>query len=153
MTAIPPVTREILVAVTPTRAFEAFTASIGKWWPGETHSLSSGICKAPPRDVIMEPRTGGALYEIMANGERSPWGTVTDWSPPHRVAFTWHVGRPPEAHTDIAVSFAASEAGTRVTLTHSNWERLGEAAEETRKGYDTGWIGVFDGAYADYLKA
>ena len=35
MTAIPPVTREILVAVTPARAFEAFTAQIGQWWPGD----------------------------------------------------------------------------------------------------------------------
>lgn len=151
MKPIPPVMREILVAVTPAEAFDAFTASIGKWWPSATHSMSSGVCKAPSKDVIMEPRAGGRLYEIMANGEESLWGTVTDWAPGERVGFTWHVGRPPEEHTNVEVSFRASEAGTKVILTHSNWERLGEAAADTRKGYDSGWVGVFDGAYGDFV--
>lgn len=153
MTHLDPVTREILVAVTPAHAFDAFTQSIGKWWPTATHSMSSGVCKAPSRDVIMELYEGGRIYEIMANGEESTWGKITRWSSGQLVAFTWHVGRAPEQHTHVEVSFTASEAGTKVRLVHTDWERLGDEAKTQRDGYAKGWVGVFDECFGGFLKA
>lgn len=151
MKPLDPIVREILVAVAPASAFEAFTASIARWWPTATHSLSSERCMAPPIDVIMDAHEGGRIYEIMANGEIALWGSITKWVPNECVAFTWHVGRKSDQHTDVEVTFAASEAGTKVTLVHSNWERLGEDAEGARAGYSSGWVGVLDGAFGDYV--
>ena len=70
-------------------------------------------------------------------------GEVLAWEPPHRLEFTWQLGRTPEQAQNNEVTFAATEAGTRVELTHSGWERLGAQAEEVRAGYDSGWEVVF----------
>ena len=42
--------------------------------------------------------------------------------------------------------------GTRLTLVHTGWEALGDAAAEARQGYDGGWAGVLD-RYVTYLNA
>jgi hypothetical protein len=31
-----------------------------------------------------------------------------------------------------------------VTLTHENWERMGEEAERLRDAYNNGWVTVFE---------
>ena len=49
-----PVRRSIRVKAAPARAFEVFTASMGRWWP-KAHSIN----KSPQQAVVMEPRAGG----------------------------------------------------------------------------------------------
>jgi hypothetical protein len=48
-------------------------------------------------------------------------------------------GRTPATAQVVTVSFHAQGDSTRVTLTHSGWEALGDAAAETREGYTHGW--------------
>ena len=45
------------------------------------------------------------------------------------------------------MTFVATEAGTRVELTHSGWEKLGPEAAKVRAGYDSGWELVFVESY------
>jgi uncharacterized protein YndB with AHSA1/START domain len=117
-------------------AFEVFTSGIASWWPVETHKVGAGTAMA----VTMEGRQGGRLFETSADGTEHDWGHLTAWEPPARVAFTWHPGYDdPTQHTDVEVTFVAEGAGTRVELVHVGWERLGERAAETVRGYDNGW--------------
>ena len=44
----------------------------------------------------------------------------------------------------VDVQFEPIDTGTRVTLTHSNWEVLGDTAQAMRDGYDQGWVHVFE---------
>ncbi len=67
------------------------------------------------------------------------WGKVKACAPPHRVSFTWYPGRTEDTAQDVEVNFEATSQGTTLTLVHRGWELLGEAAEETRAGYDSGW--------------
>lgn len=136
--SIPPLHRSITVPWTPDVAFHRFTGKIAEWWPLRSHSV--GEIRA--ERVVFEGRVGGRIYEVDRGGEEHTWGSVTGFDPPTRVAFTWHPGMAPETSQDVEVRFLAAEGGTRVELTHTGWERLGNLARKARKGYPIGWAYV-----------
>ena len=125
-----PVVRAVTVPGGADRAFAIFTRRIGDWWPLATHSpadsLSAGLAFVD-----------GRLVETLTTGDSTVWGTVTEWEPPRRIAFTWHPGGGPE--TTVAVDFEEAAEHTRVVLTHTGWEAYGDAAVGARDSYD----GVF----------
>jgi hypothetical protein len=49
--AVPPIEKSVVVQCDPTRAFQAFTAEIGQWWPLQMFSVGHG--KA--RTALIEP--------------------------------------------------------------------------------------------------
>jgi hypothetical protein len=128
-------------------AFRFFTERIGGWWPLATHSVFG----AEARDVTVEPRVGGRLYESTADGRTSDWGTVTVWQPADRVAVTWHPGYEEELSTLVEVTFTdAADGGTRVDLLHTGWEVHGAESPQWMDGYQTGWpmvLGRFAAAW------
>jgi hypothetical protein len=145
---VPPVEKSIQVPCAPDRAFRAFTAEMGQWWPLSTHSVAQGQA----RDVTIEPRLGGRIFETDTAGGESEWGQVLEWAPPHRFTMSWHPGRAAESGQVVELRFAAEGAGTRVTLVHRGWEKLGAAARTTRDSYDSGWGSVLAGHYADFCR-
>jgi uncharacterized protein YndB with AHSA1/START domain len=142
LTSVEPVRKSVAVPATPQRAFELFTAHIQDWWPLRTHSVGTEHAVG----VAFGEGVGGAITETMADGSTSAWGTITDWEPPYRVAFTWHAGTPEAEATRVEVTFTQDEPGsTVVRLVHSGWERRPDGAS-AREGYDSGWepvIGSF----------
>lgn len=146
--AVPPLEKSIHVPCTPARAFQAFTAEIGQWWPLATHS----VAEDQARGVTIEPRAGGRVFETDAAGGESDWGEVLEWAPPHRLVMTWHPGRTSSTGQTIDISFTAEAGGTRVTLLHRGWEKLGAKAAGTRESYDQGWSAVLGGHYADFCR-
>lgn len=144
-TTIPPVEKSIVVPWDPEAAFERFTARIHEWWPLRTHAVEPDRA----RSCAIEPREGGRIYETLDDGSERPWGTVTVWEPPRRLAFTWHPGRDASTRQEVAIAFLPEEDGTRLELVHTGWERLRERAEETRRQYSPGWdhvLGLYAGA-------
>jgi len=140
-----PVLKSLHVQCSRPLAFEVFTARIHEWWPLDTHSVG----QTAARSVVLEPAEGGRLYERCDDGTEHLWGTVTHWDPPCGFDCTWHPGRAPEQATRLKLRFDTEGRGTHVTLEHDGWEALGEQAEETRAGYDTGWENVFGAQYRD----
>jgi uncharacterized protein YndB with AHSA1/START domain len=94
--------------------------------------------------VVFEGRVGGQIYERAKTGARFEWGVVTAWDPPRVVGFTWHPGMEEGQETDVEVRFEPSGAGTKLTLRHYNWEKLGKLARRAQRGYGIGWKGVLD---------
>ena len=137
-----PIVKTVHVALPPAAAFDLFTARIGDWWPVESHSVSAGQ-GAPSQSLAMEPRLGGEVIEIAADGARHVWGKVLEWDPGVSMRMTWHPGKMADQQTEVRVSFKAAGAGCRVELTHAGWEALEDGAK-TRAGYDTGWVGVLE---------
>ena len=144
---VPPVIKTIVYAGPAEAAFDRFTLNIGAWWPLATHSLGR---TDDPSSVRFEPLEAGApLVERCRSGAVHVWGSIIDIRRPHVIRFTWHVGRDPDTAQQIEVAFDANDDGTtRVTLTHSGWERLGDGALDARNGYNTGWDFVL-GLYRD----
>ena len=142
--------RSIHVEATPERAFDVFTGSIGSWWPLETHSIGA-MQGSPPQELHLEPREGGRFYEV-AGGEERSWGRVLAFDPPNRIVLEWHVN-PANPATEIDVTFAPEDGGTRVELVHRGWERFADPTE-TRASYDSenGWTTVL-GLYATAASA
>ncbi len=128
---IPPIEKELVVPTTPDRAFRIFWEEMGQWWPLASHSIS-GMNGTPATGVAVEPRLGGTIAEIAADGSLCPWGVITEWQEGAALAFTWQLNRPESEATRVRITFSASDAGTRVRLVHSGWEARGESAAEAR---------------------
>lgn len=73
-------------------------------------------------------------------------GRVTECDPPRRLVFTW---RTPDGQgeTEVEVQFRADGDGTRLSLEHRGWERIGPGAEKASGEYVRGWDDVL-GHYA-----
>ena len=145
---VEPVRKTIRVQATPSRAFEVFTARMGRWWL-PSHSINPS--KSPIDDVVIEPHAGGRWYERGADGSECDWGRVLLWQPPTRLILAWQLDAQwqfnPDLQTEIEVSFTAQPAGvTQITLEHRGLERLGDAAGEVRAAIDSpnGWSGLLE---------
>jgi uncharacterized protein YndB with AHSA1/START domain len=139
-----PVKAEIRVAVPPTRAFDIFTARMGRWW-----NPAYSIGGSRQADVVIEPRASGRWYERGEDGSESPWGRVLVWDPPSRLVLAWQINADwkfdPGFATELEIRFQP-EGGdaTRVLLEHRHLERFGEKAELARASFasEGGWPGL-----------
>lgn len=132
---IAPVRKTLTVNCSPERAFQVFAGEVASWWPTKTHSIHHDKV----RNVVLEPREGGEMYEIAEGGAREHWARVTAWEPPKRLVLAWQVNPATAAPTEIEVTFTPEGDGTRVELEHRNWEQAGESAAGMRDNYETGW--------------
>lgn len=143
------VSTEITVALAPDRAFRAFTAGFGAWWPREHH-----IGEAEMVGGDIEPWVGGRWFERGADGSECDWGRVLAWDPPHHVGLSWHLNPDfeydpdPDRSSRVDVRFTEDRAGTDpstlVVLTHSGLDRHGPGWESlaTGVGSANGWPGI-----------
>jgi hypothetical protein len=114
----PPVRQSTLVRASARHTFDTFVTTMGAWWP--VQQFSAG--KDRVRDVAVEQRQGGRVYEIWDDGTEVDWGTLLTWQPPERFTMTW-TGTP--ATTEVELNFAVLGPNlTRVTVEHRGWEAL-----------------------------
>jgi uncharacterized protein YndB with AHSA1/START domain len=134
--------KSAVVPATPERAFEVFTEELATWWPYATHSVEAmAEGGGSPQTVVFETGPNGRVYEVMSSGKEAHWADVIAWEPPHRFVWEWKVN--PDAPTEVEVRFTPDGEGTRVELEHRGFERLGDGAEESHRGYSEGWPAVF----------
>jgi uncharacterized protein YndB with AHSA1/START domain len=126
------------VACPPAHAFAVWAERTGLWWP-PGHSVSGA-----PALVAFEPRAGGRIFEREAGGAEHDWGEVLAWEPPRRLVYLWHLRADRSDATEVEIRFDedAGGAGTRVTIEHRGWERLGARAAERRERNRRGWSGL-----------
>ena len=141
---IAPVRKSVEVRCTADEAFRLYTEDIDSWWPLATHSIGETDAEA----CFFEGREGGRIYETHGDGSIHLWGMVTAWEPPEKVVFSWHPGRDASTAQEVELRFSESPGGARVELEHRGWETLGDKAQRTRDGYETGWLPVLE-RYAD----
>ncbi len=132
----PMVVREsVQVELQREQAFRLFTEGINEWWPLD-EGYSFGGDRA--REVHLEPRVGGRLYETWVDGDEFETGRVIACDRPHRIVFTWRDehGR---GEMEVEVRFTPEGEGTQVTVEHRGFERLGPGGEELAARYVGGW--------------
>jgi uncharacterized protein YciI/uncharacterized protein YndB with AHSA1/START domain len=139
---MPPIRRAVIVDAPLANAFAVFTDEFGVWWPVDNFSVfgaggSVGI-------------DAGEIVEVSASGEKAHWGSITEWEPPHRLAFTWHAGQPADSPSSrVEVRFTDLDDQTLVVLEHSGWE-VYDDPEGARANYGNGWPTVI-ATYAETL--
>jgi uncharacterized protein YndB with AHSA1/START domain len=139
VTLLPAVEQSVRVGLAPRDAFDLFTRQIARWWPFAGHSCFD----AEARDVVFEPRIGGAVTELAHDGRRMMWGTLTAWSPPSGFSMRWFPGLDEAQATLLEVRFVALQmGGTEVRVRHSGWEARGGEAQGKRDAYGSGWAAV-----------
>jgi len=141
----PPIRQSTLVRSDVRHTFDTFVRTMGIWWP--VTPFSAG--KDRVRDITVEPRTGGRVYETWDDGTEVDWGELLAWEPPTRYVMTWNNTPVP---TEVELSFAAlGPALTRVTVEHRGWEALTDEqlAEDcalpggyARGAYSAGWARI-----------
>src|SRR5947209_12480369 len=119
------VRRTISVAAPQQRAFEVFTAQLGRWWPKDYHIGESAMA-----DFVLEPRPGGRWYELGVDGTTCDTGRVLAFEPPDRLVLAWQLNErwqydPDPSHaSEVEVRFIAEgPTQTRVELAHRGFER------------------------------
>ena len=141
---LPAVKKSVTVGLPVEEAFRLFTSKIHTWWPLDTHSIG----EEQTETCILEEKEGGRLYEVQKDGSEKEWGTILVWEPPRRFITSWHPGRESSTAQEVEVVFTAEGQGTRLDLSHRNWELVGANAKEIRKNYVRGWDYVL-GLYLD----
>ena len=145
---VPPIVKTVMVHAAPAPTFALFADDFGRWWP-----LARVHTGPDPVDCAIEPRVGGRVFERAADGRETPWGTVLAYDPPYRLAFSWLVQLSPEQEQLVDIRFMAADRGTKVELTHSGWEMLGDAAASRRERYDRGWGTIFEQDFVEYANS
>jgi hypothetical protein len=116
----PPVHQATVVRSDIDHTFDVFVRTMGIWWPTR---FSAGGDRV--RDVTLERRAGGRVYETWADGTVVEWGELLDWQPPRGFTMTW-TGTP--APTEVELTFTAlGPSLTRVAVEHRGWEALSDA--------------------------
>ncbi|GAB3449131.1 SRPBCC domain-containing protein [Actinophytocola sediminis] len=131
----PPIRQATTVRSDVDHTFDVFVRTMGVWWPNQ---FSVGHQRV--RDVTVQPRVGGRVYETWDDGTEVDWGVLLAWAPPERFAMTWVVTPAP---TEVELSFTAlGPALTRVAVEHRGWDALSDRqlaeACALPAGYDGG---------------
>ena len=134
----------VTVPLTPDQAFALFRDGFGAWWPADyTYSGPAGL-----GSISLGMKSGDLCHEIGPHGFRVDWGRLLDVEAPSRLRFLWQIApdrtpQPdPAQSSEVEVCFTPSASGdTVVRLTHSGFERCGEAgaAYRAEMGSEYGW--------------
>jgi Activator of Hsp90 ATPase homolog 1-like protein len=103
--------KSVILPMAPHAAFELFTQKIGEWWPAErrhTQDTTSEI-------FLLQ---SGRFYELARDGHEVELGHVRSWELPSRILLDFFIPTGPDNPTEVEITFAAQEGGTRVTVTH-----------------------------------
>ena len=118
--ARPPIRQRTIVGSDCAHTFAVFTARLGEWWPLVPFSVG----RERIREVVLEPESGGRVYEVWEDGTTADWGRIIDWDPPSRFSMTWNATGTP---TIVELEFRSlGPARTEVLLEHRGWEALSE---------------------------
>ncbi|PVY96018.1 SRPBCC domain-containing protein [Actinomycetospora cinnamomea] len=116
----PPIRQATLVRSDRAHTFDVFVSTIGQWWPLQPYSAGG----ARVREVSVEPRREGRVYETWDDGTEVEWGRLLAWDPPERLVMTWAATPAP---TEVELTFTVlGPALTRVAVVHRGWETLTE---------------------------
>lgn len=129
-----PIHKTTQVPLSPEEAFDLFIAGLDSWWPKDSHAPLG-----PDATLVVEPRNGGTIMEIGPDGTRNLWGRIFAWDPGRYLAFTWCPEDAEDKATVVAVSFHATGDGTRLDLTHGDFDVLGDTADAVSTSYLIGW--------------
>ena len=144
-----PLVKSIDVPCDQEKAFTVFL-DMASWWPTERFATSvlGGHTLA---ELRIDAREGGQIVETGSDGGTHVWGVIRSYDPFDYLNLDFHVPHPSEENpgfTTVEVRFTRVDEGlTRVELTQSNWEGLGDMAEMAQGGYRGAWGMIFEGAY------
>jgi len=105
------IVKSVVLSLGRLAAFELFTEKIGEWWPADRRHTQD-----PTSEIFL--LQSGRFYERARDGHEVELGYVRSWELPSRILLDFFIATGPEKPTEVEITFAAEERGTRVTVTH-----------------------------------
>jgi hypothetical protein len=144
-----PLVKTIEVPCSQKEAFTVFL-DMATWWP--TTKFATAVMRGQTVKALrVEAKQGGRIVEVGSDGHEQLWGTIKTYDPYRYLNLDFHIPHPSEkdpGFSTVEVRFTAlGDDRTRVELTQSNWEALGEVAKMVQGGYRQAWVMIFEGAY------
>lgn len=127
--------KSVMLPLAPPAAFELFTQKIGEWWPPDRRHT-----KDPASEIFL--LQSGRFYERARDGHEVELGCVRSWELPNRILLDFFIATGPERPTEVEITFAAEESGTRVTVTHRPKPESENLWAEWAPGYERSWDAV-----------
>ena len=127
--------KSVLLPVPPMAAFELFTQRASEWWPRDRRHTADSASE------IMLLQTG-RFYERAGDGQEVELGRVRAWDAPHHILLDFFPATGPDHPTEVEITFAACEDGTRVTVSHRPKRESEALWVERAAGYERSWDGV-----------
>lgn len=128
--------QSVTIQAERSKVFASLTDDIGYWW-GAPYLI--GPESVGERDVILEPKLDGRLYESWGNGEGAVWGRVSYFEKDDSLEIVGTIGMSGAIHGKVAILLKDSSEGRAcdVELTHV---AVGFLGPQTRESYDGGWV-------------
>ena len=144
-----PLVKTIEVPCDQKTAFTTFLDK-GSWWP--TQKFATSVMRGQTVTALrVDAREGGRIVEVGSDNREQLWGTIKIYDPYRYLKMDFHIPHPSEKNpgfSTVEVRFTALGGDrTRVELTQSNWEALGDVAKMVQGGYRQAWVMIFEGAY------
>lgn len=118
-----PIMHELEVAVSRTRAWDAYVHGLEEWWHASRTNFGSGIDR-----IEVEPHAGGRIIEHSRDGEEREWGEVLEAESGERFVHTFHLTHEGDP-TIVTVEFDdLPHGGTHVRFSHSGWNETNQDA-------------------------
>jgi uncharacterized protein YndB with AHSA1/START domain len=144
-----PLVKTIEVPCDQEKAFTVFM-DLGSWWP-KNRFATSVMRGQTVKELRVDASDGGKIVEVASDDREHVWGTIKTYQPNSYLKMDFHIPHPTEKNpgfSTVEVRFTAlGEDRTRVELTQSNWEALGDVAEMVQSGYRQAWVMILEGAY------
>jgi len=146
-----PLVKTIDVPCDQATAFDVFINKMDSWWPLGKFTLSA-MKGEPATGIRVDARPDGQIVEIGAGGVETLWGTIKEYDPSDYLSMDFHIPAPGHEEvgerTLVEVRFTSlGDNSTRLELTQSNWQALGDMAEMVHGGYGHGWTMILEGGY------
>ena len=124
--------KSVLLACPPERAFLLFTEHASSWWPEDRRHTPD-----PRSEIRMVAE--GRFWERSREGHEVELGRVRVWEAPQRLVLDFFVGTDAEHPTEVTVSFAGEEGGTRVLVRHGPKPESAELFAKRAPAYERSW--------------
>ena len=145
-----PIVKTIEVPCSQEKAFGEFVTEMDSWWPKDRFTVSA-LGGQAAKSIRVDARQGGSVVEIGDDDTEHLWGTIRSYDPYGFLSMDFHIPHPSETvevKSLVEVRFTAlGDEQTRVDLTQSNWEALGDMAEMMYRGYGGAWVVIFEQAF------
>jgi uncharacterized protein YndB with AHSA1/START domain len=122
--------QQVAIDAPPARVFEALTKQVSAWG-GAPYLIGQGA-----RDLVVEPRIGGRVYEDWGGGAGALWATVTSIKKNDHIEWTGRIGMGGAVVGVVAYRVEPQGKGTLLKLSH---RAVGEVTAETERNYGGGW--------------
>ncbi|WP_455204978.1 metalloregulator ArsR/SmtB family transcription factor, partial [Kaarinaea lacus] len=132
--------QEIKIKASPALVFKALTEDTQKWW-GLPYMQNLDA-----KQLILEPKLGGRLYEVWSETDGAQWATVTAIKENELLELTGRLAMHGAVQCVVYFNLEPEKDYTLLKFSH---HAIGDISEETYQGFSGGW----DDLLATRLKA